>query len=119
MLGTLAAHAQTDNLAAVRLALRNGSSRELAQYLAPTVKVGFGGDEQSYSSTQAELVMKDFFAKTAPSSFEYIHQGGTTEGQIQYAIGRYTGRGGVYRVFVKLKPARGALLIETIEFTKE
>jgi hypothetical protein len=118
MLGTVAAHAQTDNLAAVRLALRNGSSRELAQYLAPTVKVGFSGDKQSYSSTQAELVMKDFFAKNAPSNFEYIHQG-SSEGDIQYAIGRYTGRSGTYRVFVTLKPARGTPMIDTLEFTKE
>jgi len=118
MLGTVASHAQTDNLAAVRLALRNGSSRELAQYLAPTVKVGFSGDKQSYSSTQAELVMKDFFAKNAPNTFEYIHQG-SSEGGIQYAIGRYTGRSGTYRVFVTLKPARGTPMIDTLEFTKE
>lgn len=118
LLGGIAAHAQADNLAAVRSALRNGSSRELSQYLAPTVEVGFSGEKQSYSATQAELVMKDFFAKTAPSSFEYIHQG-ASDGNIQYAIGRYTGRGGTYRVFVKLKPSRGTLLIDTIDFTKE
>jgi hypothetical protein len=118
LLSAVAAHAQSDNLAAVRSALRNGSSRELSQYLAPTVEVGFSGDKQSYSATQAELVMKDFFAKTAPSSFEFIHQG-SSEGGIQYAIGRYSGRGGVYRVFVKLKPSRGTPLIDTLDFTKE
>lgn len=112
-------HAQSaDNMAAVRSALRNGSSRELAQYLAPTVEVGFDGDRQGYNATQAELVMKDFFAKTAPSSFEFIHQGESGE-HIQYAIGRYSGRGGTYRVFVKLKPGRGTPTIDTLEFTKE
>ena len=112
------AHAQSDNLGAVRSALRNGSSRELSQYFAPTVEVGFDGDKQGYNATQAEIVIKDFFAKNTPSSFEFIHQGESKEG-IQYAIGRYTGRNGTYRVFVKLKPSRGAPLIDTLDFTKE
>ena len=113
-----AAHAQSDNLTAVRSALRNGSSRELSQYFAPTVEIGFDGDKKGYNATQAEFVMKDFFAKTSPSSFEFIHQGASNEG-IQYAIGRYTGRGGSYRVFVKLKPSKGTPQIDTLDFTKE
>lgn len=118
LFGSAAAYAQADNLTAVRSALRSGSSRELSQYLASTVEVGFDGDKQSYNATQAEIVMKDFFSKNAPSTFEFIHQGQSGEG-IQYAVGRYTGRGGVYRVYVKLKPSRGAPLIDTLEFTKE
>ena len=118
LFGFGAAHAQSDNWSAVRAALRNGSSRELSQYLAPTVEVGFDGDKQGYNATQAEIVIKDFFAKNAPNSFEFIHQGESKEG-IQYAIGRYTGRNGTYRVFVKLKPSRGAPVIDTLDFTKE
>jgi len=118
LLGATAAHAQADILGAVRAALRNGSSRELSQYFAATVEIGFDGDKQGYNATQAEIVMKDFFSKNAPSTFEFIHQGQSGEG-IPYAIGRYTGRGGTYRVFVKLKPTRGAPLIDTLDFTKE
>ncbi len=118
LFGFVAAHAQSENLGAIRSALRNGSSRELSQYLAPTVEVGFDGDKKGYNATQAELVIKDFFAKNAPSAFEFIHQGESKEG-IQYAIGRYTGRNGVYRVFVKLKPSKGAPQIDTLDFTEE
>ena len=118
LFGATAAHAQGDNLGAVRLALRTGSSRELSQYLAPTVEIGFDGDKQGYNATQAELIIKDFFAKNTPSSFEFIHQGESREG-IAYAIGRYIGRNGTYRVFVKLKPSRGTPLIDTLDFTKE
>jgi len=118
LFGAGVVYAQADNLGAVGSALRNGSSRELSQYLAPTVEIGFDGDKQGYNATQAEIVIKDFFAKTPPSSFDFIHQGESKEG-IQYAIGRYTGRNGTYRVFVKLKPSRGAPLIDTLDFTKE
>ena len=120
--GLLAAgtsYAQTsDNLKPVGSALRSGSSRELAQFLAPTVEVGFNGDKQSYSATQAELVIRDFFTKSAPSNFEFVHKGASPEG-IQYAMGRYTSRGGVYTVFIKLKPGKGAPVIDTLDFTKE
>jgi len=118
LLGAVAAHAQADNLGAVRSALRNGSSRELSQYFAPTVEVGFDGEKQTVNATQAEIIVKDFFAKNAPSSFDFIHQGESKEG-IQYAIGRYAGRNGTYRVFVKLKPSRGEPTIDTLDFTKE
>lgn len=107
-----------DNPAPIGAALRNGSSRELAQYLAPAVEVSFNGESQSYNATQAELVVRDFFTKSPPSSFEFIHQGASQEG-IQYAMGRYTSRGAVYRVFIKLKPNKGPLMIDTLDFTKE
>ena len=116
--GTARAQAPADNLAAVRSALRSGSSRELAQYLAPTVEVGFDGDKQSYNATQTELVMRNFFAKNPPVSFDIVHQGASNEG-IPYAIGRYVGRGGTYQVFIKLKPKTSSPVIDTLDFTKQ
>lgn len=115
---TLVAYAQGDALTAARNAIRSGSSHDLAQYFAPTVELGFDGDKQSYSATQAEFVMKDFFAKNTSNSFDYIHTGASGEG-VPYAIGKYAGKGGSYRVFVKMKAVGGAPKIDTIEFTKE
>ena len=109
----------SDNLKPIANALRTGSSRELAQFLASNVEVGLsGGQRENYNATQAELVIRDFFTKSAPSAFEFIHQGASPEG-IQYAIGRYTSRAGVYRVFIKLKPGQGAPVMDTLDFTKE
>ena len=108
----------TNNLAPIDAAMRDGSSHDLAQFLASTVEVGFNGDKQSYNATQAELVVRDFFAKNAPSGFELVHQGASGEG-IQYAIGRYNSRGGPYRVYIKLKPGKGAPVVDTLDFTKE
>ena len=107
-----------DNPAPIAAALRNGSSRELAQYLAPAVEVSFDGDSKSYNATQAELVVRDFFAKSPPSGFEFVHQGSSREG-IQYAMGRYTTRGVIYRVYIKLQPGKATPTIDTLDFTKE
>ena len=118
LLTSVAAHAQGEPFGAVRSALRNASSRELSQYFGATVDISFDGDRQSYSATQAEFVMKDFFAKTAPVTFDIMHQG-SSQGGIPYAIGKYNGKTGSYRVFVKMKSTNGALRIDTMDFTKE
>jgi len=115
----LSAQAQgNDQLPAVRSAIASGSSRGLAQFLAPSVEVGFDGDKQSYNATQTELVMKNFFAKNPPASFDIVHQGASNEG-IPYAIGHYVGRNGNYQVFIKLKPKQSTPTIDTLDFTKE
>ena len=106
-----------DQLSGVRLAIASGSSHDLAQYLAPSVEVGFDGDSQNMSATQTELVLKNFFAKNAPGKFEIVHQGASPDG-IPYAAGRYTGRNGTYQVFIKLKANRSTPQIDKIDFTK-
>lgn len=118
LLLTASALPQGEAFGPVRSAIRSSNSHDLAQYFAPTVELSFDGDKQSYSATQAEFVMKDFFAKHSPASFDFIHYGGSNEGT-PYAVGKYTGKDGAYRMFVKMKQAGGALKIATIDFTKE
>ncbi|MCC2545630.1 DUF4783 domain-containing protein [Hymenobacter sp. BT175] len=111
-------YAQADAVGGIKGAIRSGSSRELSQYFGANVDLSFDGDSQSYSATQAEFVMKDFFAKNPPSECQFNHQG-ASDGGIQYVAGKYKGKGGSYEVFVKMKPAHGSLLIDTISFKKE
>ncbi len=118
LLLSVGALAQGEAFGPVRSAIRNSSSRELAQFFAPNVELSFDGDKQSYSATQAEFVMKDFFAKHSPASFDFIHYGGSNDGT-PYAVGKYTGKDGAYRMFVKMKQAGGGPKIATIDFTKE
>lgn len=111
-------HAQGDQLGAVRTAIAGGSAHSLAQYLAPSVEVGFEGDKKSYNAAQAELVIKNFFTKNQPSSFDIVHQGASNDGT-PYAIGRYVSHTGTYRVFIELKAKQSQPTIDTLDFTKE
>jgi hypothetical protein len=106
-----------DQIGAVRSAIASGSSHDLAQFLAPSVEVGFDGDSQNMNATQTELVLKNFFAKNGPGKFEIVHQGAGPDGT-PYAVGRYTGRNGTYQVFIKLKANRGTPQIDKMDFTK-
>ncbi|WP_345227107.1 DUF4783 domain-containing protein [Hymenobacter koreensis] len=117
---TIVAQAQGEAFSAVRSAIRSGSSRAVAQYFAGTVELEFDGDRQSFSATQAEFVLKDFFAKNGPASFELVHQGSSTSGGVQYAVGKFGAKSGTYRVFIKMKPAEGgAMQIDQMHFTHE
>lgn len=118
LLLSVGALAQGEAFAPIRNAIRGSSSRELADFFAPTVELSFDNEKQSYSATQAEFVMKDFFSKNSPASFDFIHYGGSNEGT-PYAVGKYAGKNNTYRMFVKMKSVGGTLKIGTIDFSKE
>ncbi|MBA9075864.1 MULTISPECIES: DUF4783 domain-containing protein [Rufibacter] len=107
--------AQSDIMGGVQSAIKAGSSRDLARYFNSKVEVSINGDNASYSQSQAEMVLRNFFGKNAPVSFSFEHQGGSEDGQ-KYAIGKYTHKGGRYNVVVRVKRYGDAYKIDTIEF---
>jgi len=117
-LRTESANAQTEVPGEIKAAIRTGSSRDLARFFNNTVEIGLDGEKSSYSKTQAEFVLKNFFTKNTPAGFEFDHQGSSAQGQ-RYAIGTYNSKTGPYRVFVVVKQANGSYLIDTIDFTKK
>ena len=118
LLGTSTAKAQADVPGEITTAIRSGSARDLARFFNNTVEIGFDGDKSTYSKTQAEFVLKDFFSKNAPTDLEFNHQGSSDQGQ-RYAIGTYTTKAGAYRVFVVVKQVNGKYLVDTVDFTKK
>ena len=112
------AKAQTEVMASVNAALKIGSSKELARHFSNMVELGFDGNKSSYSQTQAEFVMKDFFAKNPPANYEIIHQGASKDG-LRYAIGKYSYKNGSFRVYMLLKQNKGQYQIDTIDFTRD
>lgn len=107
--------AQNDVFGGVKAAIKAGSSKELARNFNSVVEITLeGGEATSYSNTQAEFVMKNFFSKNPPADFNYSHQGASDKGQ-RYAIGTYTSRNDSYTVLVRLKDNS----IQAINFIKD
>ncbi len=109
---------QEDVINNARLALKTGSSKELAKYFNKMVELNIDGEKSNYSKTQAEFVLRDFFKKFPPTDFQYIHQGASREG-LKYAIGRYTYPNGSFRVYMLVKKFDGNYLIDTLDFSKQ
>jgi hypothetical protein len=113
------AKAQNDVMGEVKNAVKTGAAKDLARNFNSVVELTLDGkDATTYSNTQAEFVMKNFFSKNAPLNFEYSHQGASEKGQ-RYAIGTYTGKSGSYTVLVRLKDINGRYLIQSMNFIKD
>lgn len=110
--------AQGDVLNDVRAAIKMGSSKELVKHINTRVDLVIDGDQASYSRTQAEFVLKDFFKKYPPSDFEYIHKGASKDG-LKYAIGKYSHKGGTFRVVLRSKKFKDKHKIYNLDFTRD
>ncbi len=93
---------QEDVLNEVQAAIKMGSSKELVKHVNTRIDLEIDGSQSSYSDTQVEFVLKDFFKKYPPSNFEFIHRGTSKDG-LKYAIGRYSHNGGEFRVVLRYK----------------
>lgn len=125
------AKAQAETItAAAKTAIRAGDSRELARHFNSLIELKIQeanvsrANAKDYSKTQAEYILKEFFRDNPPQSFEYIHEGASKEGNLRYAIGKYTCRdrnnkATSFRVFMKLKQQNGNFVIDAIDFSKE
>jgi len=102
---------------AVIEAIRTGNSVQLAAYFNPSLTLAILDKEDIYTRQQAELIMKDFFARNVPSSFTVLHKGGK-EGS-QFAIGNLVTTGNVFRVTIYLKVKDNKSLIHQLRFEKD
>ena len=96
-------------------AIKLGNYKELSKYFDTKVELTIGAKEDSYSKAQAELIVKDFFAKDKVTNYQVIHKGKSPDGA-QYAIGTLTTAKGVFRTYVLTKDVNGAIRIQQLRF---
>lgn len=99
----------------INAALGTGDSRTLAANFDNNVNVTILDNENTYSKAQAEMVIKDFFAKHAPKSFAAVHEGTSPEGS-KFSVGTLTTASGNFRTFVLIKQKGSTFLIQEIRF---
>jgi hypothetical protein len=99
----------------ISAAIKAGNSKELAKYFGPTVEIILPGSEGAFSKAQAEMIMKDFFSRSAPTSF-VVNQKGNSAGGAQFVIGTYKNKNEILNVYLLLKPVSNQLLIQQMHF---
>lgn len=111
-------HKYKDIISDISAAIKNGNSTQVASYFNSTIDLTVPDNEGTYSKTQAELILKDFFTKNPPASFTVNHNGSSNDGSL-YAIGTYTSGSGSYRTYFLLKKSGSSYLIQKLEFESE
>ena len=104
-----------DNIAS---AIRSGDASSLAKYFEGNVEINIKDAQNSYSKSQAEVVLKNFFSSHSPKSFTVAHQGASPEGS-KYFIGNLSTAAGTYRTYVYAKQSGTNYVIQEIRFEEQ
>ncbi len=96
-------------------AIRTGNASALAANFQGNVEITIKETGNSYSKSQAEMVLKNFFTTHTPKGFSIAHQGTSPEGS-KYFIGNLSTSTGNYRTYVYAKAVNGVLVIQEVRF---
>jgi hypothetical protein len=99
----------------ISAAIKVGNYKELSKHFDTKVELTIASKEDSYSKAQAELIIKDFFAKGKVSNYQVIHRGKSPDGA-KYAIGTLTTSNGKYRTYLLTKEIGGSTRIQQLRF---
>jgi hypothetical protein len=103
----------------VAFAFRSGDSRQLATFFGTNIDLSILNKEDMYSKAQAELILKDFFSKNPPKTFNILHKGSSPEGT-QYAIGNLVCTNGkAFRISFYIKNSGGKNILQELRIEAE
>lgn len=95
-------------------AMKAGNATDIARFFDNTVEINSPDKSSSYSKSQAELVLKDFFSTNGVKGFTVDHKGENAGSQ--YCIGILVTKNGSYRTTVFMKQKGDKLVLQTITF---
>jgi hypothetical protein len=95
-------------------AMKTGNASQVAKFFDNTIEISMPDKSNSYSKSQGELVLKDFFAMNVVKSFDVIHKGENAGSQ--YCIGTLVTKGGSYRTTIFMKQKGDQQLLQELRF---
>ncbi len=95
-------------------ALKTGNAAQIAKYFDNTVEITLPDKSNSYSKSQGEVILRDFFANNPVKSFEVKHKGENAGSQ--YCIGTLVTKNMSYRTTVFMKQRGDAQILQEIRF---
>jgi hypothetical protein len=96
-------------------ALKSGNASGMARHFDAYIDITLPEKSSNYSKSQAELVIKDFFAGNNVKTFEVKHKGGDIENG-EFCIGTLQTKNGNYRTTVYMRTKGGKQVIQEIRF---
>ena len=95
-------------------AMKTGNTAQIIKYFDDTIEITMPDKSNSYSKSQAELVLKDFFNTNAVKNFEVMHKGENAGSQ--YCIGTLITKSGSFRTTIFMKQKGDRQLLQEIRF---
>ncbi|MDP4148525.1 MAG: DUF4783 domain-containing protein [Bacteroidota bacterium] len=114
-------HSHTDhsypanyNLDDVAVAMRSGNAGQLSQYLDTRVDISLPEKSDTYSKSQAEMIIRDFFSTNGVQNFQIRHKG--ENGGSEYCVGILQTKNGDYRTTLFMKQKGDRQLLQELRF---
>ena len=100
----------------INQAIERGSSRQMATYFGPHVELNLPGSEGTFSKSQGEVIMRDFFSRNNPVEYKINYQGAFSDDSV-YIIGTLrTQGGGTFRTYLIIKQVSRTYFLHQIQF---
>ncbi len=97
-------------------ALKTGNASQISKYFDNTIDLTLQDKTNSYSKSQAELVLKDFFVNNGVLDFGVLHTGDNAGSQ--YLIGSLKTKKGTYRTTIYMKQKADRQVLQELRFEK-
>lgn len=98
-------------------ALKSGNAAQMAKYFDNTVEITLPAKSSSYSKSQAEVILKDFFSNNAVKNFKALHKG--DNGGSQFCIGTLQTTAATYRTTIYMKQKGDKQVLQEIRFENQ
>ncbi|MGH2565642.1 MAG: DUF4783 domain-containing protein [Ginsengibacter sp.] len=97
-------------------AIKAGDATQVSKYFDNTVEITLPEKSSSYSKSQAELVLRDFFAANTVKDFEILHRSNNSGSQ--YCIGNLKTINGTFRTTIFMKQKGSKEVLQELRFEK-
>ena len=98
--------------------MKTGNSTEIASYFSTNVDLTVLEEEDVYSKSQAEVILRNFFKGHVPKDFSVLHQGASKEDS-KYVIGNLSTSTGNYRCYFLLKNINGKFTLQELRIEQD
>jgi len=98
----------------IALSMRSGNINQLSRYLDTRVDIALPEKSDTYSKSQAEMIIRDFFNTNVVRNFLVRHKGENSG--LEFCIGVLQTRNGDYRTTLFIKQKGDRLLLQELRF---
>lgn len=115
---TTFSYSQDKLYADIERAFQQGDEKTILANVSDKLLFEIDKKESVYSKSQAEMILRDFFAKNKPSSFKLIFKG-KAKGNSAYAVGIMESGTKTFRITMTLKESGTLFKIEQLAIEGE
>lgn len=98
-------------------AIKSGNATQVSKYFDNTVDITLPEKSNTYSKSQAEVILRDFFSNNSVKGFQILHKG--NNGGSEYCIGKLTTSNASYRTTIFMKQKGDKQFLQEIRFENQ